>query len=125
MLLDERLKSWLLKTAYAAVVALLGYIFRDLLLTKVTIPVFVFPLLVCVSATLALWLWNRITAANKVENIGFLREALKPGTFFGVVNGEQSLTVVEWSWFNPNIVIAQNKQGHIIRVHASIVVVYI
>ncbi len=124
-MIDQRLKSWLLKTAYATIVALLGYIFRDLLLTRVTVPVFVFPLLVFASATLALWLWHRITALNKVENIGFLRGSLKPGTFFGVVNGDQNLTVVEWSWFNPNIVIAQNKQGHILRVHASIVVVYV
>ncbi|MDX9703911.1 MAG: hypothetical protein RBU23_12845 [Candidatus Auribacterota bacterium] len=124
-MIDKRLKSWLLRTVYAAAVALLGYIFRDLLLTRVTVPLFVFPLLVFASATLALWLWHRITAANKVENIGFLRGALKPGTLFGVINGEQNLTVVEWSWFNPNIVIAQNGQGHTVRVHASIVVVYV
>lgn len=121
---DKRFKKWVINTGYAILAAMLSYFFRDFLLTKVCIPLFMLPLLIIFSIFLSFYLRHLIFSLSKAKNLKFMRRVLLPGRRFGVAGGDPNLTVVEWSWLNPNIILAVNQQGQEIRVHASIAILY-
>jgi hypothetical protein len=122
---DNRLKNRLIGAAGATVTAVATYFFRDWLFCPVQVPFFVLPLLVIVSAVGALWLYNYVMDLKRYKNTRHYRTVIKPGMYFGVEGGQSKLTAIEWSWFNPHILIAQNQQGVQLRVHASIIVLYV
>ena len=121
---DSFLKNWLLRTSYAIALFVLSFLFIGFLLQKIPIPVFLLFIIFAAGAFFALWIYNFILSLKRYKNTKNLKKILRPGMRFGINNGDQNLIVMEWSWFNPNIIIAQNKNGHTLRVHASIVVLY-
>lgn len=120
--MDKRIKDWAIKIVSSLGLAVFTYLCRGYLLIKIYVPIFVFPLLVLASFFIALYLVERYWPLRRDSQLAFLHQILKPGQRFSVDGGDSNLTVLEWSWLNPRIVIGRNQLGHKIRVHSSSII---
>lgn len=120
----KHLFFWLLSIVGAA---LLGYLFRNYLLLRIYIPIYVLPLLVILSAVLAIYSQRVVYSRKRFAQTKAYRQIIKPGMRVGMntVGGKHNLIAVEWSLLNPNVLIAQDDNGNKYRIHSSIIIVYI
>lgn len=126
-MIDIKFKNWLIGIIVSIPSVFFGSFFKDevvrFLKTEIRVPLYVFLLVAAVAVTLP-FLFRRIIIFASDKRLKFMRSIIKPGMSFGVQNGYDNVIAIEWSWINPAIIIAQTKDGKIIKVHYSLICLY-
>lgn len=125
---DIKFKNWLIGFAISIPSVFFGSFFKDdlvrFLKTEINVPLYIF-LLVAAVAVMLPFLFRRIVILVSNKRLKFMRSIIKPGMAFGVQSGYDNVIAIEWSWINPAIIIAQTQDGKIIKVHYSLICLYI
>ncbi len=126
MLKDLKFKQKAIALVGSAVVATLSFLFQDplteFLLKKVTVPIWIFPLTIALSVSGVFFIrWLLLFRNYLLQD---MRMILKNGHVIGVFNGPSNVTFLEWSWLDPRILLVETQDGHILRIHYSLVIFY-
>lgn len=126
-MIEFKLKTKIISLVATALLSVLSYFFGDpfvrLMETVVCVPFYVFPMVVAVSVVIPFFLrWLNLLLCNK--KLKFMRSIIKNGSVFGISNGEDNVTAIEWSWISPAYLIASTRNGVRIKVHYSLIQIY-
>lgn len=126
MITDISLKNKIIASLFALVTSVFSFLFWEPIMAfmtcEVLVPIWIFPLVVGFSvASVFLVRWSLLFRNPRLKAN---RLIIKPGMRIGVNGGYDLVTALEWSWIDPRILIAQTRDGHIVRVHYSMIIVY-
>lgn len=126
MLKDLTFKQKLISVIGSLAIATLSFFFKGplikFLLMKVTVPLWVFPLTILLSIG-SVFLFRRLLLFRNYM-LQDMHAILQQGRVIGIFNGPSNVTVLEWSWIDPRILLVQTQDGKIIRTHYSLIILY-
>ena len=127
MLRDLEFKKKVIAWGCTLVFTVLSFLFKEkfleFLTMKMVVPIFIFPLVSAISVSIIFFV--RWLLLFKNERLKANRNLVKPGTVIGVINGPSNVIAIEWSWLNPQVLIAKMQDGHTIRVHYTSIILYL
>ena len=127
MITDLSLKNKIIACLFAIVTSVFSFLFREPIMAFMTheilVPIWIFPLVVGLSiASVFLVRWSLLFRDPRLKAY---RRIIKPGRQYGINGGYDHVTALEWSWIDPRILVVANKEGHILRVHYSMIIFYL